>query len=207
MSFISKIRKSARDAARSQLSRLGIQVPNVDLPLDEDTEDRDIVDIYRDIVQKSQPQVVHPEPVPEDLRAMLEERVIPVCGMNDILKETVHHWIAHRDESEHSQITAPTLDNLKSEALQMLRTASVIQPMSETWESTLTNIARAQFRPIINLIHQIARQTDNDDDKNWLAMVNRKLARYRIEVIQIGANDITLVDSRNAKQEREFWSV
>ena len=206
MSFITRIRKSARDAARSQLSKLGIQVPSVDLPLDADTEERDIVDIYRDIVQKSQPQVVHPDPIPEDLRTILEENIIPICGMNEILKETVHHWIAHRDESEHSPTNAPTLENLKSEAFQMLRTASVIQPMSEQWELTLSDIARAQFRPVINLIHQIARQIGDENANRWLELVNSKLARYRLTVIQIGANDITLVDSKHAKQMLEFWA-
>ncbi len=206
MSFITRIRKSAQNAARNQLSKLGIQIPDADMPCDEDTQDRDIVDIYRDIVQKSQPVEMHPDPVPEELRPILEAATIPLCGANEVLKATMMNWISNRESTTCAQILPPTIDNLRAEALQLLHTASVVQKTGEQWETTLTTIARAQFRPVINLIHQAALQiAPNTGD--WMTSLNQRLVRYKLAIVQIADAGITLVDTGDEKSIRDFWDA
>ena len=206
MSFITRIRKSAQNAARNQLSKLGIQIPDAEMPIDEDTLDRDIVDIYRDIVQKSQPVDNHPDPIPEELRPILEAATLPICGTNEVLKATMKNWISNRESTTCTQILPPTIDNLRAEALQLLHTASVVQPAAEQWETTLTTIARAQFRPIINLIHQAALQIQKDGDDDWMSNLNQRLVRYNRAVVQISDAGITLVDAGDEKSIRDFWN-
>ncbi len=207
MSFITRIRKSAQNAARNQLSKLGIQIPNADMPSDEDTRDRDILDIYRDIVQKSQPVETHPDPVPDELRPVLQNATFPICGANEVLKATLQNWISNRESTTCTQILPPTPENLRGEALKLLHAASVIQHPGEQWESALTTIARAQFRPVINLIHQAALQIGKNDDEDWMSALNQRLARYKLAVIQIADAGITLVDAGDENKLLDFWNA
>ena len=206
MSFLTKLKKTAENVARNQLNKLGITLPANEMPEDDDTADRDIVDIYCDIVQKTQAGSFHADPIAPEMRETLSQNIMPLCGSNEMLKDTVRNWLDHRDETRTEEPLPATPEILRGEALDMLRAASVIQTPSENWEEALMDAARAQFRPVINLIHQMARQFSSDQTTEWLPEVNRRLARYRLAVIRIGKDAVSIADSKTAKKIQPFWA-
>lgn len=190
MDFLKQLRKSAQNAAREGLEWLGVNVPQHEIPDDEDTATRDIIDIYREISLREQ------APESQALSAVLREKMLAwiesFCGSNRVLLESLEAWLDDcHDISE---------ENLRTEAIVKLQQGGVIRSCgdsSEQWLENIQEIAKTQGRTVFNLLLQAHKQCDLETFDTWFADMNEKLAMFDMRIEKVEIHKMTLVRENN----------
>lgn len=192
MGILDQIRKTAHNAAREGLERLGVtlKLPHDDIPDDEDTKSKDLIDIYSSIFDKKTPQEPVSVPIPADHRNVLRELAAPLCANHKPLMDTIETWFEDRrsifPDTEPSQ--SFSLDEAKQELNEVLKQLHVIQKIEEApdkWLKTAQSISRVQNSNIQNLLLQTSRQFESETFIDWMTQMNERIERFHVTIVQI----------------------
>ncbi len=198
MSILEQLRKSARSAAREGLERLGKSLSSSKTSNEKDyASPLDFLNNYRNIVDKSA-EINPAMPVPESMFQLIDAEILPFCGQNDAVRETLKTWKDDR-RTLFPDITAEdlTMEIAKAEAIEIIRRAELAAAIPETpdlWLETAQNIAKAQGRMIFNLLLQCHRQCQSDDFQSWMEQMNERLARFKYEIVQIRDGMFSIIE-------------
>ena len=187
MDFLKQLQKTAKNVAIERLEKLGVNVPQYDIPDDEDTKTRDFFDIYREISEKNR----SPEPIPisEALRDKMIQEINPICGQNTVLQQSLNAWISEHQDTSY--------EHLKQEAIHRLQQGGVIRSFGENpeqWLENLQSIAQAQQRTVFNLLIQAHKQCNKENISTWIHEMNERLSPFDLAIESIETQKITLVD-------------
>lgn len=182
MSILKQINKTARQVAKFGLSKIGIKLPDVEVPEDPDIEERDFFDFFQrtfDSRKKDQPL---PQ-ISQALQTRALEWATPYCGNNDELRQKISDFLKIPENFALKNIH--DIDSIQEELAEYLKLHQVIQEMPPTTADTLPalqRIAIAQHRKCFNLLRQASAQIDTDALPEWLQKMNERLQRFDIEI-------------------------
>ena len=194
MSFITDLKKLARSVAKDGLERVGIKT--YDIPEDDDEiyPERDIIDIYLDKYNKKEETRPQVAPIPESLKDELRKDLYPLCGFNQNIRQTIDMWLDHREEviSFNSNNAEPEISRLKAESLDILIQSGIVQTAGDNALEALQRVARAQNRPVINLLRMASYQITADTLETWIESMNQKLDPFNLTIIQLSNERLSL---------------
>ena len=196
MSILTDIRKLAHKVARDGLERAGLHT--YDIPKDDEYlfPQRDILDILLDKSGKPESIIKQVDPIPVENREDLKKEYYPYCGDNQSIRETLEMWIEHREDviACTNDNIAPDPDRLKSEALDILTKAGVIQTAGDNGLEAIQRVAQAQNRPVINLLRMASYQCMADSLEGWIDLMNQKLVPFNLKIVDISGGKLSLMN-------------
>lgn len=186
MDFLKQLRKTAQNAAKEGLEWLGVNIPQHEIPDDEDTATRDLIDIYREISQRDR-NIDSPQLSPA-LRQEMHDFAAPFCGNHAILLESIDAWLADC----HNVLP----EAIRTETIAKLQQGGVIRSLgdnSDQWLENIQEIAKAQQRTVFNLLLQTHKQCPKDDFDTWLNDMNDRLSMFDLRIDKVGTQKMTLI--------------
>ena len=188
MDILRKLHDKARDVALDGLGIIGAALSPSDAQ-DHDAPPRGIFEAYRRLLDKSAQDSDRPAiPVPAALRDEILSLARSLCAQNAKALAQVQDWCADR-RSRFADLPASDCppETAYAELLAILRAAGLVLDPGETpqdWTATLQAVARAQKRPVSNLLYQASRQIDATELPAWIDAMNERLRRFGLRVVE-----------------------
>ena len=182
------ILKKLHDKALDGLERIGAALSPSDAP-EHDAPSRRIFEAYRRLLDRSAQDSEHPAvPVPAALRDEIMPLARDLCAQNAKALAQVQDWAADR-RSRFADLPAGDCppETAYAELLAILRAANLVLEPGETpqdWIATLQTVARAQKRPVSNLLYQASRQIDAAELPAWIDAMNERLERFGFRIVE-----------------------
>ena len=182
MSLFEQLNKTARQVAKIGLSKIGINIPDSDLPRDPDTDDSDLFDFFlRTFDSRKKPQ---PLPaIPENLQNAAFEWAENFCGDNDELRNTIKEFL--KIPENFALRNTNDLTSIQKELIELLKLHQVIADTPQNTNDTLSALQKigiAQKRKCCNLLRKASAQIDTDEPQAWLQEMNSRLQRFDLEI-------------------------
>lgn len=226
MSFLKRIQRTVDEIAQVGFDRMGIRYSpiHVDDEDDPDVRQRDVLDIYRDVVSTWKGGAA--SPVPLKMRPALRIMAKRYCHRNVEAEAAVESWIEDRRLINTPNVHAPQQDNatlettdaqiIESECRRVLAFYGVLQSPKWPWLSSAYEVCKAQKRAAKNLLNQANRQIErrlheenadtstNDAEslshtltlEDWVSAMNERLSAFDI-ALEIVDDWITIADIKS----------
>lgn len=210
MSFLKRIQKTVDEIAQLGFDRMGIRYSpiHVDDEDDPDVRQRDVLDIYRDVVSTWKGGAA--SPVPPKMRPALRIMAERYCHRNVEAKAAVEAWLEDRRLINTPEVPFLPQDNaalgttdaqsIESECKRILAFYGVLQSPKWPWLFSAYEVCRAQKRAVKNLLNQANRQIErtlpgkttdtptHDADspshpltlEDWVSAMNERLSSFDI---------------------------